>query len=608
MKVIKNTLVLIFSFLILEIGSVLAFSADPAETETPAPAAGRSLVPPPPAPLEGNDLRDVLPSPGTELPATQLPGLPEPAEETPGPLPATTLPGLPEPAEEAPVPATRLPGLPEPAEEAPAAPPTTTLPEPPAEPSEPTTPDSPADTQESANPDILEESPYRLEPVPIENGDTVNAAPLPTERAIRDDWESCLPEGAADSLTYGYGSECEPSLCGPPGRFWLRTDYLLWWTNGSHLPPLLTTSDQDDNGILGAATTEILFGDQRVNDRARHNVRFSGGWWMDPFQRRGFEFDVYSLGRISTNYSNTSTGEPLLARPFYDVLLQRQNSEYVAMRRPDPQYPTNIYNIQGTFRGHADEDFRSLGVRGRWNLYTGGAVCLPGRARTYDECCAEVCCEPPRRRLFDCFRVDFIGGYRQYNLDDNVNAEQDVTVVRDPRGQVADGTRFRALDHFHCRNDFNGGELGLITQFHRDRWSLEFGAKLSLGSNSRAVSIRGNTLITHPGGETATLNYGLLTSPTNIGRYVSDDFAAIPEFNLDLAYQLNGHWRIHVGYTFLYWANIVRSAEQIDLGINTSYLNYYETEEPHGPRRPSFDWKQGTFWAQGLNLGLEARW
>ncbi len=449
----------------------------------------------------------------------------------------------------------------------------------------------------------------RLMPLPLDRNAAGEPAPLPKEKAVREDWRDSLPEGAADSLMHAGTLAARGSgRRGTPGRFWLRTDYLLWWTNGSYLPPLLTTSDQEDDGILGAPTTEILFGDQRINDRPRHSARFSGGWWIDPSQRLGMEFDVYSLGRISTNYANTSTGEPLLARPFYDVLLLRQNSEYVAMRRPDPQFPSNIYNIQGTFRGHGDEDFRSLGVRGRWNLYTGGEISLPNRGRTYDDCCAEVWCEPPKRKLFDCFRVDLIGGYRQYSLDDNVNADQDVTIVRDPRGQAADGTKLRARDHFHCQNDFNGAELGVVTEFFRDRWSVELGAKLSLGSNARAVSIRGNTLVTHPNGETATLDYGWLAAPTNIGRYTSNDFAAIPEFNIDVAYHLNRHWRVHFGYTFLYWANVVRSAEQIDLGINTSYFNQFGSTEPHGPERPEFNGKQGTFWAQGLNLGLEARW
>ena len=57
---------------------------------------------------------------------------------------------------------------------------------------------------------------------------------------------------------------CGTAFCGPPGRVWLRADYLMWFTTGTRLPPLVTTSPQgtpaNQAGVLGAPGTTILFG------------------------------------------------------------------------------------------------------------------------------------------------------------------------------------------------------------------------------------------------------------------------------------------------------------------------------------------------------------
>src|SRR5436190_236114 len=39
------------------------------------------------------------------------------------------------------------------------------------------------------------------------------------------------------------GDCCKPRCvpCGPPGRFWVSGEYLLWWFRGDAVPPLVTT-------------------------------------------------------------------------------------------------------------------------------------------------------------------------------------------------------------------------------------------------------------------------------------------------------------------------------------------------------------------------------
>ena len=55
-----------------------------------------------------------------------------------------------------------------------------------------------------------------------------------------------------------------------------------------------------------------------------------------------------------------------------------------------------------------------------------------------------------------------------------------------------------------------------------------------------------------------------------------------------------------VGYTFLYWADPLRAANQLDRTINTT--------QPGGPARPGIPFEGDAFWAQGLNVGLQLRW
>ncbi len=68
---------------------------------------------------------------------------------------------------------------------------------------------------------------------------------------------------------------CADCCCGcyPGNRFYVSGEYLLWWTKGSQLPPLLTTAtgpfSATNNGTLGQPGTQVLVGDQSVATSAR---------------------------------------------------------------------------------------------------------------------------------------------------------------------------------------------------------------------------------------------------------------------------------------------------------------------------------------------------
>ncbi len=429
-------------------------------------------------------------------------------------------------------------------------------------------------------------------------------------------------------------ADCALRACpvGPSGQYWFRADYLLWWTRGVRVIPLVTTSDADDGGIIGNPTTEILFGDQWVGGDDRSGVRINFGHWFHCGRTAGIEFDFLTLGQEGTDFRYTSTdqGEPLYARPFYDVNpeVEHENAELVSSSDPS----TGPAWLRGTVSGRIDEYFHSAGANFRLNLCChepcggccGDACCLEescggscGESGYGGSWCSEIAATRAAmycrglRSMFGplgttCYRVDLIAGYRSYQLNDTLRVVEDLrTIGPDPHGVIAIGTTVDLFDDFRTRNEFHGGELGLIAQVYQGRWSLELLAKAALGNNSQVVTIDGQTTFQAPGDEPATYDGGLLALDTNRGRYTHNEFVVIPQFEAEIGYQLTCRTRAYFGYSLIYWASVARAAEQVDYTVNSQY--FPPVDEPEGPARPRFVWHDSNFWAQGMNFGLEYR-
>lgn len=71
---------------------------------------------------------------------------------------------------------------------------------------------------------------------------------------------------------------------------------------------------------------------------------------------------------------------------------------------------------------------------------------------------------------------------------------------------------------------------------------------------------------------------------------------------------MTDHLRAYVGYSLLYWSDVVRPGDQIDRGINTTQLPTLGGQGTlTGPRRPAFSFQDSDFWAQGINFGVQLR-
>jgi hypothetical protein len=162
-------------------------------------------------------------------------------------------------------------------------------------------------------------------------------------------------------------------------------------------------------------------------------------------------------------------------------------------------------------------------------------------------------------------------------------------------------------DRFDTRNEFHGFDFGLTGSLSWGPWVLGGRAQLAVGDNREVVSISGATIVTVPGvPPPVTRSGGMLALPSNIGHFGKDRVEVIPEFGARVGYQVTPHLQAFAGYTFLYWGEVVRAGNAVDLVVNPNLLPGSGTPAT-GPPRPLPLFTRTSFWAQGLDLGLELR-
>ena len=419
--------------------------------------------------------------------------------------------------------------------------------------------------------------------------------------------------GCTPASCYDYGNpncvvEYAPACdVGPEGRYWFQADYLLWWTKGSRVVPLVS------NGTIGEPGVQVLYGNDRYDLGSRSNFGFEMGMWFDHGRTFGVALEGFTLGEAGESRSFSSDGSTVLAQPFYNVESGANSSILFAG-------PDGNYTLLGAMDPRHSEYFQSLALTFRLNLLCNGCGCGgwgAGIGTCGDTCtdggcgsCSDFGCRSSRTRAGffaqgfqerfrpDSWRVDFVTGWRTCRLNE-------WTTINGTTTRSDNAFFINSWDQFKSQNEFNGGDLGLLAQFYKGRWSLDVLAKVGLGNQNQTVRIRGQTVITAPvGGTSTTYEGGLFALGSNIGHYDRDKFVAIPQIGLELGYQINGNLRAKFGYNFIYWANVVRSSEQISSQIDP---NQIPPSSSSSATQPAFSWNDSDYWAQGLNFGLEAR-
>lgn len=432
--------------------------------------------------------------------------------------------------------------------------------------------------------------------VPRTASSTVRSAPQMLPESMDNEGPLLLPPNGSTMDPYAPvpDNPWHVAPCGPPERIWARGEYLLSWTKGMYVPPLVTTSPpgtpQATAGVLGADGTQILFGDQELFTDTTNGVRLKLGGWLGQRRWLGLEGDLMALENRSSLYQAGLNQYDIVARPFNstDPAHPGSNAELVA-------YP-NV--IAGTVSVVAASQFRSAGLH-----LLGNIVCNSGCTGTS---------EYDTGGCGNGFRLDLLGGYRYIRLAEGLLITESRVASVTPR------VALDSFDEFSTTNEFQGGEIGLISTYRRSNWWAEGILKVALGRTWESLAITGqNTLILPPqaSGDPANSQVtqapgGLLAQLSNIGTYSLKETAWAPEIDLTLGYKLSPKMTATVGYTGLFVSRVLRPGESIDLSINGSYIPdpTDPTVTPNGRPRPVAIISQTSYWVQGLNVGLDYRW
>jgi hypothetical protein len=346
---------------------------------------------------------------------------------------------------------------------------------------------------------------------------------------------------------------------------------------GNNVPALVTESpngtQRPNAGVLGRDTTEIVFGDTGIDANSRLGLRLTVGYWLDDCQINGLEATWFSLGDGANtgNFYDAAAGDTsvIVARPFFNAALNAQDAQLVAF--PDI--------VDGSVQSQTNSEMHSLAVLLRHNL---GRNC--GR------------------------RVDLVGGYRFVRFRESLTIREQLT--SQGYDLIPQGTTFDVLDSFDTENDFHGGEIGLNTVWTRGCWDFDVLTKLALGNMHHEARIDGQTIVdTHISPDVPVVSSGgLLALPTNIGTSSWDEFAMVPELNLNLRYHFSECLSLAMGYSLLWVTDVARTGDQIDFVVNPNQLPPVPIAAggaaANNPARPAPMLGTTDMWAQGLNLGV----
>jgi len=400
-----------------------------------------------------------------------------------------------------------------------------------------------------------------------------------------------LPIAAAPSLAPGgpsplldpplYGRGPGALLAGPwaglrgaPGRWTAHADLLLWWVSPASVPALVTTSSPAFNGVPGQGDTSVVFGNGSLPSSLHTGARFGGTYWFDDCHSWGLDASLFFLGRNGKEFVATTDQYPLLARPFVNANQGVPFSEIVAA----PGLAVGSVAVRSdTQLWGADVNFRR-----------------------------SLLCGP-------CSKLDLLVGYRYLRLTDELTVTE--TFNRTPGSLAAIGVPTALFgtvsDQFRTANNFHGVNLGLAGEMRRGRWTAEGRASVALGTVFQTVEVNGAQNIQFAGGA-GTATGGLLALPgANIGTFGQNKFGVLPEAGLKLSYDVTPHWKLGVGYNFLYLNSVVRAGQQIDPVLDVNRIPNFPlpgTIPALAATRPTVPLRTTDIFAQGVSFSVQYTW
>ena len=359
------------------------------------------------------------------------------------------------------------------------------------------------------------------------------------------------------------------------GRSWIGVDYLMSWFKNAPVPgPLVTTSNAADGGVVGRPSTQVLFGSEPLNAGLQSGVQLNLGLWLDHNETIGLDASgFFFAARHYTNFSSgTSSSNQILAVPYTDPV--NGPSAFIV----SGTNPNNGSQVIGSITASSSTSLWGAEINGMLNLM---------RTR--------------------CFQLSLLGGFRHIELQESL--DMNYTTQLPTAGPLYNAT---LADQFGTRNQFSGAQIGLKAEWAFDIVYVSILGKLAAGINHETVNINGQ--FSDPNGSFfSTFGAGaggLLAQRSNIGSYTSNPFTVVPELQLKVGVKIFHNVEVFAGYDFLYLSQVVRPGDQIDPVINATQAGPNAAgggtaAQLFGPARPMPLFNESSFWAQGINFGVQ---
>jgi hypothetical protein len=387
--------------------------------------------------------------------------------------------------------------------------------------------------------------------------------------------DPCAPLGCPEPCDY---QEDAPfNIC---NRIWLSGETLVWWLKDGKIDvPLVTsTTDPFSTGILGIQGTFVVYGNNEQEHNAFVGGRLSGGYILNEARTMAVEASAFALQEKSDNFSlrGDNIGSGIFARPYTDTVAGQGASA--------------LLSFPGAFSG---------------------GITIESTSELWG---AEVNFIKNLFRL-DCVSMDFLAGFRYMQLDEDITINDTFLVLNAGIGffngvALPEGNAIIRTDIFETENRFYGGQIGTRLEY---RWGCFYALgklKVAIGDNSQEVNVDGQTSLFVSDTLAASTPGGLLALATNIGSTTRDEFTVVPEAAVNVGWHVTPRIRIYAGYTFIYWSDVLRPGEQIDLQVNPGILPTAPTGQfgvPGGPQTPRVLLRSNDFFAHGMNFGVAFR-
>jgi Putative beta barrel porin-7 (BBP7) len=374
-----------------------------------------------------------------------------------------------------------------------------------------------------------------------------------------------------------------------PGRVWFGSEYLLWQTSGMYLPPLVTSNPLNTSaqtaGVIGVPSTQVLLGNQYILDGANSGIRFGGGFRLCEWA--ALEGDYFQLFGQEASFNYDASLGVILGRPFINLAPLQDPVRY------DTQLIHFPPTVTGNLRISAASDFFGAGGRLRLSLLRN--CCLPcNPCNSCDSGCKSSCdtftaCCPPCVGL-QAFNLTL--GYRHLNLKDHLRIDETV---------IAAGDRFEIYDEFRAQSAFHGFEFGLDTAYCCHLVNFGGFGRIAAGMTTNDIHIGGQT-IDVINNVTTTRVGGILAQSSNSGDYQRNVASFVAETGLNLNARITSRISARAGYSVLYWGNVARAGDQIDLHVNPDLFPPATAVPGTIGAQPTF--KLNDYFAHGLNTGI----